>query len=343
MPFIGLRVDMNKIFIPFPELQTDFAKTLFTMRGLYLQDALRKAIEKTDLEIIDKQLHEFAHKEVLTELAAIGLRGELVFATPYLLSKSPYLLGYYRLLLGFSQKAFYVSRYGLSIFKTMEERGAVSPKCEELLGELCFNLNRSAASLLTGIGIKRISASILHDLTLLSLGAQLRGGANNQFGIAAIIDVFEIIRNILAHTIVKSDDNSMEIRNAARRKVFIEFAADPDIVIREEMAPNSFRYIIAIEIKGGKDFSNIHNRIGEAEKSHQKARRNGFVECWTVVNVDNMDVEMAKHESPSTDRFYTLSNLKNKKSPEYVDFFNRVVSLTGISIRSRKAKIDRQG
>ncbi len=329
---------MTKIIVPLPELQTDFAKTLFTVRGLYLQDALRKAIEKTDLETIDKQLHEFAPKKVLTELASVGLRGELVFATPYLLTKSPYLLGYYRLLLGFSQKAFYVSRYGLSIFKMMEEKGALSNKCEELLQELCANLNKSAASLLSGIGIERISANILHDLTLLSLGAQLRGGANNQFGIAAIIDVFEILRSILAHAIVKSDDNSMEILNAARRRVFIEFASDPDIVIREEMTKTSFRYIIAIEIKGGKDFSNIHNRIGEAEKSHQKARRNGFVECWTVVNVENMDVDKAKHESPSTDRFYTIANLKDKSSPEYSDFFNRVVSLTGISLRGCKAK-----
>ena len=329
---------MTEIFIPLPELQTDFAKTLFTVRGLYLQDALKKAIEKTDLEIIDKQLHKFAPKKTLTELAAIGLRGELVFATPYLLTKSPYLLGYYRLLLGFSQKAFYVSRYGLSIFKMMEEKGVLSNKCEELLQELCGNLNASAANLLSGIGTERISASFLHDLTLLSLGAQLRGGANNQFGVAAIIDVFEILRSILAHAIVKSDDTTMEIRNAARRRVFIEFASDPDIVIREEMTKTSFRNIVAIEIKGGKDFSNIHNRIGEAEKSHQKARRNGFVECWTVVNVDNMDVNMAKHESPSTDLFYTISNLKDRSSPVYTDFFNRVVSLTGISLRGCKAK-----
>jgi hypothetical protein len=32
---------------------------------------------------------------------------------------------------------------------------------------------------------------------------------------------------------------------------------------------------VAVEIKGGKDYSNIHNRIGEAEKSHQKAKKEG--------------------------------------------------------------------
>jgi hypothetical protein len=111
MLFTKLRVNMSKITVPSPELQTDFAKTLFTIRGLYLQDALRKVIEKTDIETIENELHKFAPKQVLTALAAIGLSGEFAFATPYLLKKSPYLLGYYRLLLGFSQKAFYVKRF----------------------------------------------------------------------------------------------------------------------------------------------------------------------------------------------------------------------------------------
>ncbi|RPI74817.1 MAG: XcyI family restriction endonuclease [Desulfobacteraceae bacterium] len=329
---------MKKLIVPIPELQTDFAKTLFTVRGLYLQDALRKTIETIDVINIDKELHKFAPRRILSELASIGLRGELVFATPCLLEKSPKLLGYYRLLLGFSQKAFYVSQYGLSIFKSMEEKGVLSSKASGFLEELCVNMNRSAANLLDGIGVKRVSANLLHDLTLLSLGAQLRGGANNQFGVVAIIDVFDIIRDIVRHSIVRSDNNSMEIQNAARRKVMIEFAPDPDIIIREEMTSTSFRYVIAIEVKGGKDFSNIHNRIGEAEKSHQKARRSGFVECWTVVNVEKMNMEMAKHESPSTDRFYTLSNLKEKTSPEYVDFSNRIVSLVGVAVKGKKTK-----
>ena len=45
----------------------------------------------------------------------------------------------------------------------------------------------------------------------------------------------------------------------------MEFAADPDICIREELPSGKFRNLVAIEIKGGKDYSNVHNRIGEAE------------------------------------------------------------------------------
>jgi hypothetical protein len=46
---------MAQIVIPIPELQRDFAKTLFTVRGMYLQDALRKVIENADVAVIDKQ------------------------------------------------------------------------------------------------------------------------------------------------------------------------------------------------------------------------------------------------------------------------------------------------
>ena len=75
------------------------------------------------------------------------------------------------------------------------------------------------------------------------------------------------------------------------------------------MRPGSFRQLIAVEVKAGSDFSNIHNRIGEAEKSHQKAKAHGYVECWTVVDVDKIDITMARQESPSTNRFSRISDM----------------------------------
>ena len=128
------------------------------------------------------------------------------------------------------------------------------------------------------------------------------------------------------------NETQITVKNAAGRTVYVEFAPDPDIVIREEMAPASFAEKIAIEVKAGEDFSNIHNRIGEAEKSHQKARARGFVECWTVVNVDRLDTATARRESPSTNRFYRLSAIVSGTGSEYTDFRNRVISLTGIKV-----------
>ena len=123
----------------------------------------------------------------------------------------------------------------------------------------------------------------------------------------------------------------IEVRNAAGRTVLIEFSPDPDIIIREEMVPGSYRELIAVEVKAGSDFSNIHNRIGEAEKSHQKARAAGYHEFWTVVNVDKIDMDMAHKESPTTSRFYRISDILKGDGAEYQDFHNRVISLTGIS------------
>lgn len=318
------------IRIPNPQLQIDFSFALSQARSLLLQDTLGVTVEAMSLVDLDRQLAEYAPAAGLSALARKGLRGELLFAVPCLLEQNPRLLGYYRLLLGFSQKAFYTAEFGLNAFKSMEETGTVGVNSKPHLEPLCHELNKCAFQLLDGIGVERISRELLDDLTLLTLGPQLRGGANVKRGAAGIALVFEAIHRIVARHAQSTNPHLIAVSNAAGRKVQIEFAADPDIIIREEMAPKSWRNIIAIEVKGGTDFSNIHNRLGEAEKSHQKARKAGYVECWTVVNVDRIDIAMAHRESPSTNRFYRISQIEAGSGDEYVDFLNRIVGLTGI-------------
>ena len=165
----------------------------------------------------------------------------------------------------------------------------------------------------------------------MTLGPQLRGGANVRKGVAGIVKVFDAIHDIVKAAVIKAEPSRIEIKNAAGRTILIEFAPDPDIIIREEMVPGSYRELIAVEVKAGSDFSNIHNRIGEAEKSHQKARSSGYVECWTVVNVDKIDITMAHKESPSTNRFYRIWDIVKGSGAEYQDFRNRIISLTGIT------------
>jgi hypothetical protein len=219
---------------------------------------------------------------------------------------------------------------GTSSFKSMEKRGALTRESSDQLPALCRGLISGASSLLNGVGIERLSREFIDDLTLLTLGPQLRGGANVKKGTAGIVKVFEVIHRIVNKSCIETSPQRIKLINAAKRKVLIEFAPDPDIIIRELMEAKKFRNIIAIEVKGGTDFSNIHNRLGEAEKSHQKARQRGFVECWTVVNVDKIDLEMARRESPSTNRFYRISQIQSGKGEEYSDFKNRIMSLTGI-------------
>jgi len=317
--------------VPPPELQIDFSLKLEEIRRSYLQDALRETVRSTDIATIDQQLAAFVPAESLAAVASRGLRGELLFPVPILLQSNPRLLGYYRLLYGFSQKLFYTTATGISRFKSMETRGVLSDGNASELDGLTRALVAAGVELLDGINGDRLSQHFLDDLTLLTLGPQLRGGANVQKGAAGIVKVFEAIHEIVAASVTESVPTRIQLENAAGRVVLIEFAPDPDIIIRERMAGgDNFRLLIAIEVKGGTDFSNIHNRVGEAEKSHQKARRDGYTECWTVVNVDNIDMRMAHRESPSTNRFYRMSDLEAREGTEYADFRARIISLTGI-------------
>ena len=145
-----------------------------------------------------------------------------------------------------------------------------------------------------------------------------------------IAQVFDVILKIVSPAVIESNQRCIQVRNKAGRIVYIQFAADPDIVIREQLTADIYKNSVAIEVKGGQDYSNIHNRIGEAEKSHQKARIDGYVECWTVVNVDRVDMVMARSESPTTNRFYRISQLTNDASEEYQDFALQIASIVGI-------------
>ena len=319
------------ISIPDPELQASFASALSEIRTLYLQDALREAVNMLTVPAIDKELAEHVPPHSLKTLASHGLRGELMFPVPSILRANPRLLAYYRLLYGYSRKEFYTTITGVSRYSGMEVRGMIGRGLDATLPELCGAMCQAGALLLATISDAKISAALLDDLTLLTLGPQLRGGANVRKGSAGIRTVFNAINEIVQNAVTSSTQSRMTILNAAGRTVLIEFAADPDIIIREEMRAGQYRELIAIEVKAGSDFSNIHNRIGEAEKSHQKAKSAGYVECWTVVNVDRIDIAMAHRESPSTNRFYRVSDIVAAQGSDYIAFRDRVISLTGIT------------
>jgi len=297
-----------------------------------LLQALRKAAGEVDIIALDAELAKLAPKTGLARLATGGLRGETAFCAPLILKHNPALLGYYRLLLGFSQKAFFTAATGLSKYKALED-GRVPASLMPLLETLCRALNNSAAFLITAIGSSMITEASMNDLTLLTLGAQLRGGANVKKGAVGIERVFQVIKEIVEHSAESIQPSFITLKNSAGRRVQIEFASDPDIIIREELSGNTsdLRNVIAIEVKAGTDFSNIHNRIGEAEKSHQKAKQAGYTECWTIVNVDKVNLTSARTESPCTNRFYRLSRLEARKGSEYSDFRARILGLTGIA------------
>lgn len=204
---------MSDIAIPSPELQIDFSFALGQIRTLYLQDALSATIDDMDMSLLDRQLSEYVPQEQLKALAKHGLRGELVFPVSCLFEVNPRLLGYYRLLLGFSQKEFYTTKFGLSGFKSMEVKGILTDKNAKRLKDLCKGLVSSAVSLVDGIGADRLSKQ------LLAVGPQLRGGANVKKGIAGIVSVFQSIHDIVEHAAINSTASKIELANAADRRV----------------------------------------------------------------------------------------------------------------------------
>lgn len=167
-------------------------------------------------------------------------------------------------------------------------------------------------------------------MTLITFGGQLRGSYNTSLGQSATKSVFQLIRQIVEKSIVEEDSTSITIRNAAGRTVRIEFSPDPDIAIREKLSSGKFNNRIAIEIKGGKDISNIHNRLGEAEKSHQKARELGFRQFWTMVNESRLDFALAQRESPTTTAFFEIEKITAVSSAEYHMFKELLLSEIGL-------------
>ncbi|MFH1060839.1 MAG: XcyI family restriction endonuclease [Pseudomonadota bacterium] len=325
------------IALPEPKLQADFAQTLQNLRSLYLQDALSATVDLIDIRQLDRELGELVPEHSLKALAKHGLRGELLFAVPCLLRTNPRLLGYYRLLLGYSQKEFYNTYNGLSSYKSMEQKGLLSKMHADNLPTLCESLIASAVYLLEYTN-EIISSNLLHELSLLTLGGQLRGRYNVKLGNTANEKVFNVIKQMVKHVATDISPRRIKLLNAAGNKIIIAFSSDPDLVIKEEIAEGKFYNKIAIEIKGGTDYSNIHNRLGEAEKSHRKARDARYVECWTVINVDRLDPELAHRESPTTDRFYQLSHLMQPEHPEYQDFHQRILSLIGIRANQEQTR-----
>jgi hypothetical protein len=320
---------MTAFRVPLPELQVAFYEKLREMRKTHLLEALLKTVTSADIGKIDAGLRVLVSNTALQRMAGWGLRGEIVFAVPYLLECNPRLLGYYRLLLGFSQKQFYGAELGFQKFKPLEERGVLKAAHRGLVRQLCAALCQSAEFLV--LRVEELSETAVRELTILTLGPQLRGGVLNLLGTQATKEVFRIIKNVVSGGFVSASENTIAIRNAAGRFVEIEFASDPDVRIRERLQSDRYRNIVAIEIKGGSDRSNIHNRLGEAEKSHQKARNDGFVECWTIVRVKALDLSVARSESPSTDKFYNLDELMVAESDEFADFSEHLRSLVGLS------------
>jgi len=166
------------------------------------------------------------------------------------------------------------------------------------------------------------------DLQVLTIGPYLRGSENTRIGEEATREVGGLIRRIVEPYIKQDTKKTLVLENDSKRHVLIEFASDPDVRVTVKLE-SGVRPLVSMEIKGGGDASNIHNRLGEAEKSHLKAKGRDFSEFWTLIRVD-LDDEKAREGSPTTTRFFRLDRVKRAGSAEHHAFRDELCSIIGI-------------
>ncbi|MCL6446814.1 MAG: XcyI family restriction endonuclease [Armatimonadetes bacterium] len=211
------------------------------------------------------------------------------------------------------------------------EKGKSETVSESEIRDLCAALIEAGERLLSAISSRdNITEDFFHELALLTLGAQLDGSYRVIVGQKAVAVVRELIENIVKPknpSGFQERESEIEFNNAAGRRVKIRFGSDPDILVSERSG-NQYRHLLAIEVKGGSDLSNIHNRLGEAEKSHLKLSASGVLR-WTIIGVP-VDEQTARMRSPSTNRFYAISTLLIDGSQEYESFRRELISILGL-------------
>jgi hypothetical protein len=310
--------------------QVIFHQMLVAARKNALMDALSEALGEIEPNLLKKQITTYAPVDALQILAASGIRDEHVFPAPIVLERRPTLVGYYRLLLGMSQKRFYRKGTGMSPFKGMESRGLINAKKPPDLDYFCAVMAKHLAELVRQISPK-ITARDVSELPLLTLGAQLYGSNNNAIGRKATLEVFVCVREIVKGFIVSEDARKITLINASKRKVVLALSTDPDIRIQEEF-DGKLRNKVAIEIKGGTDISNAHNRAGEAEKSHLKAKKQNFRDYWTLISKAGLSLDKLRQESPTTSSWFDVAQVLARDGDDWNEFRSRFAGETGIPL-----------
>ncbi len=313
-----------------PSRQVIFHQMLVAARKTALIDALSEALAQTDPNLLKKQIAKYVPADVQKILAASGIRDEHVFPVPALLEEKPTLVGYYRLLLGISQKRFYRSGTGMSPFKGMESRGLINARRPPPLDFFCTFMIERLSELVRQIS-PRITGRDVSELPLLTLGAQLYGSNNNAIGKKATLEVFLSVAEIVKDFITSRDARKITIMNASKRRAILSLSTDPDIRIQEEFE-GKLRNKVAIEIKGGTDISNAHNRAGEAEKSHLKAKKHNFGGYWTIISKAGLSLDKLKQESPTTSSWFDVAQVLAREGADWEEFRSRFAGEAGIPL-----------
>ena len=321
---------MNEIIIPSTVKQIQTQKILHDYRNRILGSSLKNAVSTIDPDILQNEIAHFVSKENRMILQGLGIREETMFALPCVLNVNPMLLGYYRLLMGISEKQFYTSITGLASFKSMEHDGKLNTNSEKQLTNLCYAINNAISVLLKNINRSMLPQD-LNELPLMTLGVYADGVWRNIIGVQAAAHVFESIKHIIKafniHVLL-DDDKYFKFETSTHHIFKVITSSDPDISIFSEC--NSNEKILCIEIKGGQDVANVHNRAGEAEKAHLKAQQAGWLEKWTIIYLVGLQQDQKNKlftESPSTDCWFDINEVCAQLGPTYDLFKSKLIEI----------------
>ncbi len=318
---------------PSPARQVQFYQLLVGARKQWFMDALSEALSHLQQKTVKEQICKFVPETAQKLLAAAGLRDEFVFPVPAVLEQKPSLVGYYRLLLGAPQKSFYKGSTGMGRFKSMEENDIITERQKIYLPEFCLAVAKPLMELIEQI--PKITERELRELPLLTYGSQLQGSNNTLIGKKAMKDVFLSVAEVVGEFAVERTDRKLKVKNSAGRIVDITLSHDPDVCIQEVMG-QQIHHKVAIEVKGGTDVSNAHNRAGEAEKSHQKAKKGGFPEFWTVISKQGVQLSKLVSESPTTNHWFDVAEVLARKGGDWEDFRQRLAGAVGIPVKGKR-------
>jgi len=304
---------------PSADRQLVFYQGLLAARQTVLIDALHAALRSVDPATVKQEINTYVPPHVQQVLAQAGIRDEHVFPTPSVLRAAPRLLGYYRLLLNVPQKTFYRARNGFGRLRSMETKGHLTAQQEAMLPAICTAMSAALADVVVGTA-STLSVRDVAELPLLTLGAQLQGGANNLIGQQAVAAVYKAVLAVVQSFVTSPAGAPVVITNSSGNVVQIATSSDPDVNIVQVQGGRKLPRI-AIEVKGGTDESNAYNRAGEAEKSHSKASARGYAQRWTVIGMKNVaNVTRLKQGSPTTTQWFEATEVMAQSGLDWTRF-----------------------
>jgi len=242
------------------------------------------------------------------------------------------------MLLGVSKKDFsQANKLGYGPWAGAEDRNVISRTLEPYVEDFCRALVKPLVELVDATKpLKPLDDRDLNDLALLTLGPTLQGGRNNLIGRQASVDVFAALYGLVGPWLTLDTPARVQFQTPHGVMYELLVGSDPDISLSQLVMDDGHvttRYlIIAMEIKGGEDVSNAHNRVGEAEKSHLKAKAQGYRDRWTIMVMRGLDRRRLADETPSSTQLFDARAIRQQSGADWDSFRRLFGTIIGVLV-----------